>query len=267
MVTAKIMQSKRSNSSRFASKSSTTYRMLNLSNTLSVKSILIAMQYAGKYAEVVFAETPSNRFRIRRLKLYISRLESLSSLLHSNEPVDTEDLHRELKLASIAYVNLFYGASESDRDAYLSCCMSENLTGNIAPEKNVITLPSIMAENGIPIGKASLSLLCSVHKKPFVALRSAIKAAISMEMFKNSFGMDTSKEDIIKRLDGKVNDIDSAISNINYLIKDTKTIEKKKLEIINDMYEIEGITGFQVTSIIESSVMPYEYSKHTIIRK
>jgi len=241
-------------------------RLANMSNLNSVKSILMAMQIAAKYAETVFSKNPKNYNRLKRIRLYSLRLNRLSNSLHTEKYIDPEELYRELRLASIAYVNLFYGASQSDRNAFLSSCMSDGLGRRVNSENNLILLPSILAANEVPVGKASFSILAGLHKKSFMAIKQAMKSAASMELFRNSSAIGSNSENI-ERINKSIYEIDGIISNMHGLMKNYEAIEAKKLELISEMCDIGESSGFPVDSVIESISAPYNVKRPSIMRR
>ena len=245
----------------------TVTRLTNISNLNSIKSILMAMQIAVKYAETVFSANSKNRNRLKRIRLYSLRLNKISDLLHTEKYIDPEVLYRELRLASIAYVNLFYGASKADREAFMSSCMSDGLNRRINSENNLILLPSILAANDVPVGKASFSILAGLHRKSFIAIKQAMKSAVSMELFRNSAAIGGSNSDNLERLNRSIYEIDGIIGNMHGLMKNYEAVEAKKLELINEMCEIGESSGFPVDSVIESISAPYSMKHSSIMRK
>lgn len=241
-------------------------RLANISNLNSVKTMLIAMQISLKYADKVFSKNQGNKNKIKRIGLYISRLAKLSETLHTDAQIDPEIFYRELKLASIAYVNLFYGATQEDRNAFLSSCMSDNLGNGIDYRNNLILLPSVMAENSVPIGKASFSVLAGVHKKSFYVIRQALKSAVNMELFRNSSAIGNGSRNT-EKLNKSIAQIDGIVNNMHALMKDYDTVESKKLELIEEMYKIGEASGFPVDGVIESISMPYNSKSPLMIRK
>ncbi|MEM0154311.1 MAG: hypothetical protein QW814_00550 [Methanothrix sp.] len=245
---------------------STVVRLTNMSNLNSVKSILMAMQVSLKYADSVFATNSGNSTRLKRIRQYISRLNRVSDLLHTDMHMEPDVLYRELRLAAIAYVNLFYGASKEDREAFMSSCMSDSYGRAIEPLNNLILLPSMLAENGVPIGKASFSILTGLHRKSFLAIKHAMKSAVSVELFRNSSAIGNNTENL-ERLNKSIDEIDGIMSNMHGLMKDYETVEAKKLELIEEMCDIGDKSGFPVDSIIESVSAPYMPKHSNIMRK
>jgi hypothetical protein len=237
-----------------------------MSNLNSVKSILMAMQVALKYAESVFAKNQGNSTRLKRIRQYISRLNNVSDLLHTDVNLEPEVLYKELRLASIAYVNLFYGASKADRETFMSSCMSDSYGRAIEPSNNLILLPSMFAENGVPIGKASFSILAGLHRKSFMAIKHAMKSAVSVELFRNSSAIGNNTESL-ERLNKSIYEIDGIMSNIHGLMKDYEMVEAKKLDLIAEMCDIGDKSGFPVDSVIESVSAPYMSKRSSIMRK
>ncbi len=224
------------------------------------------MQVSMKYAESVFAENAGNATRLKRIRQYVSRLNDISDMLHTNTHVEPDVLYRELRLAAIAYVNLFYGASKADREAFLSSCMSDSYGRAIDPANNLILLPSIFAENRIPIGKASFSILTGLHRKSFMAIKHAMKSAVSVELFRNSSAIGNNTESL-ERLNKSIYEIDGIMSNMHGLMKDYEAVEAKKLELIAEMCDIGDKSGFPVDSVIESVSAPYMPKHSNIMRK
>jgi hypothetical protein len=241
-------------------------KLANMSNLNSVKSILMAMQVSLKYAENVFAGNAGNATRLKRIRQYVYRLNRVSDLLHTDTHVEPEIFYRELRLAAIAYVNLFYGASRADREAFMSSCLSDSYGRAAEPSNNLILLPSILAENGVPIGKASFSILTGLHRKSFMAIKHAMKSAVSVELFRNSSAIGDSTESL-ERLNKSIYEIDGIMSNMHGLMKDYEAVETKKLELIAEMCDIGDKSGFPVDSVIESVSAPYMPKHSNIMRK
>ena len=229
--------------------------------------MLMAMQYATKYAGLVFSKNASNQRRLSRMHTYSARLSALLGKLNANEPVDPDDLHRELKLATIAYTNLFYGASSRDISYFLSSCLSESVVIRVPPERNIITMPAIFAANGIKIGRATQLLLKSLHRKSFMVFKDACKAATMVELFRASSAMGPSKGEAVSRLDSYASEIDEVLRNMDYWSKDAAANYSKKVDLITKLAAMESHTGISATDIIEGSLAPYSDAKHTIIRK
>ncbi len=245
----------------------TTTRIMNMSNLTSVKSILMAMQVSLKYADAVFSNSPGNKNRIKRIKLYISRLSALSDSMHTDRYIDPEIFYKELRLAAIAYVNLFYGATKVDRAAFMSSCMSDSFGKSVSPSNNIILLPSMLAENGVPIGKASFSILTGVHRKSFMTIKQAIKSSASIELFRNSAAMGSNGVINLDRLNKSIQEIDGMIENMHGLLKNYELVEAKKLELVNEMCEIGETSGFPVEALVESVTAPYGIRNFRTMRK
>ncbi len=241
-------------------------KLVNMSNLSSVKTILMAMQVSLKYAEAVFSHNKENMNRIKRIGFYISRLNALADSLHTDEYVDPEILYRELRLCSIAYVNLFYGASENDRNAFMSAIMSDGIGKNLSNENNIVLLPSMLAANNIPIGKASFSILTGVHRKSFLVIKQAIKSMASIELFRNSTALGGTALDL-DLVNKRLYEIDGMIENMHGLVKSYDVIETKKLELMQEMHDIGESTGFPIDNVIESISAPYNAKRSSIIRK
>lgn len=230
-------------------------------NLLPVKGLLYAMAHAKASRFVTGSSKQDVQISVRKLAKYIQELTDLAVDLQKMQEVSGSSLHREIRLAVMAYVNLFYNMDESQRSSYLESCIGHSGRKKKIPhEQNLLLIPALMASRGEARNDVTNFLSNAIYKIPFRVLYHSSKAAIHIELFQQAAGLKAAPDKEIERFSGLLEKVAGKMDGIEEGKVQPEEDEELKREFIDEAVHISHSTEMKIADFMSEKIMPNAFT-------
>ncbi len=238
-------------------------------NLLPVKGMLYAMSHAKASRYVTGSQKQEVHASLQRMGRYIRELSLLASDLQRMREVSGTTFHRQLRLATISYVNVFYSMDNAKRDSYLESCVGHSR--KIENEQNLLLIPAIMASRGEPKNDVIQFLSNNIYKIPFRVLYHSSKAAVHIELLEQAMGIKAAPEE------EQMRDFSSTLGKLERRMQEIQeggikpeVDEALKQEFVEEAVDLSQTSEMKVAEFIGERVMPNAFTDRIakrIVRK
>ncbi len=239
-------------------------------NLLPVKGLLYAMAYAKASGHIVHSTKPGADEALRKMSKQMRELALLASDLQKMKATSGSELYKNIKLATISYVDLFYSLNSKDRDLYISSCGPGRSRKKIMDEQNLLLIPAIMASRGEPKAKVTAFLIGGVYKIPFRVLYHSSKAAMHIELLQQAMGLKGTPEAPVKRFSDVLEKINETMENIEEGDLRPEADENLKEKFVGEAVLLSQSTNMKIADFISEKIMPNAFTERLaakVIRK
>ncbi len=256
------------------SKSVSASRALSLAircgaNLLPVKGLLYAMAHAKASRHVSGSSKKGTGESLRKLSRQIRELAEVATQLQKMEDMGGSELYKAIKLAVIAYVDLFYELTTKERDLFLSSCAGRH-GKKISNEQNLLLIPAIMASRGEPKDEVTSFLIRAIYKIPFRVLYHSSKAAVHLELMQHAMGIKAAPEGPVKRFSDALARLAIVTQSIENGEPRPEYDEQLKENFVDEAVLLSQTTDMKVADFISEKIMPNAFTDRMarkIIRK
>jgi hypothetical protein len=176
-----------------------------------------SMIYAISYVRLSTKAKRGSSASVYRRKLLanLHTLKALAKLLQSSIEVDSTLSYMNTRSAVNNYVSFFYSMSDKERSSYL-CVASSHVLHGIAPEKNLLLVPAMMAGAGKPKRAVVSNIEIALYKKSFQLLYDASTSALQIMRFRQQTAIERFPEAAIAEFTRSLAKLDSRIQSIEH---------------------------------------------------
>ena len=223
--------------------------------------MLYAMSHARASRYVTGSQKQEVHAALQRMGKYTRELSLLATDLQRMREVSGTAFHRQLRLATIAYVNVFYSMDNAKRDSYLESCVGHH-TKKIANEQNLLLIPAIMASRGEPKNDVIQFLTNNIYKIPFRVLYHSSKAAVHIELLEQAMGIKAApEEEQMRSFSETLGRLDRRMQEIADGTVKPEQDEVLKQEFIEEAIDLSQTSEMRVAEFMSEKIMPNAFTE------
>lgn len=214
-------------------------------NLLPIKGMLYAISHAIADPSIkADAKGASSRRKINGLSKHFSKLYLIASGYGNPDEDDPSELLSTITSAVRSYTSLFYLINRHNRTSYIER-HSNGIGRRIAPERNLLLIPAMMAAQGKRRSLACSTIIKGLYSMPARFLYGKCMAALKVEQFQQGLGLKGGKEHALSRLSLSMEQLQSLIERI-----DSNDINPQSDEMVKELFVNE------IVSLSESDDIP-----------
>ncbi len=228
-------------------------------NLLPVKGLLYAMAHAKSSRHVAGSSKHGSAAAVRKLSAQMKELSEFATALQRMRQFSGSELYKNIKLATVSYVDLFYALDTKDRDAFLASYAGSH-GKKIAHEQNLLLIPAIMASRGEPKSQVTSFLIGAIYKIPFRVLYHSSKAAVHIELLQQAMGIKDTPDGPVKRFSDALARMDKVMSSIEEGELRPEVDEDFKEKFVDEAVLLSQSTSMNIADFISEKVMPHAFT-------
>lgn len=189
----------------------------------------------------------------------LKELSIFATDLQKMREVSGSELYKHIKLATIAYVELFYSLDSKERDLFLQSCGGHH-GKKITNEQNLLLIPAIMASRGEPKSHVTGFLIGAIYKIPFRVLYHSSKAAVHIELLQQAMGIKDTPDGPVKRFSDALARMDKVMQGIDEGSLSPDHDELFKQRFVEEAVLLSQSTEMKVADFISEKIMPNAFT-------
>ena len=217
-----------------------------MANLLPLRSLIYALSYT-KYKVGMVDHIGAYA---RRLAPQVRILNSVAKSLGTANEINPDSLYRSIEGSVTPYVEMFYALEKEKREAYLNSLDGYAKPKHIRPEQNLLLVPALMAERGIPKEEVVSGLSRALYKAPFKALYDSSKAALHIALLEESMAIKKVPDRMLKDFSGSLTMLKSVIERIEEGEIEPHEDEKVKRRFISEAVAFSEASDVWVADFI-----------------
>ncbi len=228
------------------------------------------MAYAKASGHVVHSSKQGSDEALKKMSKQMRELSLFATDLQKMKSVGGSELYKSIKLATIAYVDLFYSIGARERDMFIEDCVPGRVRKKITDEQNLLLIPAIMAARGESKAKVTNFLIGGIYKIPFRVLYHSSKAAIHIELLQQAMGLKGMPEAPVKRFSDVLEKINTTMENIEDGDFRPESDENLKEKFVGEAVLLSQSTSMKIADFMSEKIMPSAFTDRLaakIIRK